>query len=71
MLRTWAQDSWLTRRGAADLLRALAASHREATAVVGGRAQAALQLLRADKQKVVREAALAALTAALALTVTG
>ena len=54
-------SEWGARRAAADLLRALAATHPEAAGGAAPRVYAALHLLRADKQKVVREAALGAL----------
>lgn len=62
-LNAASSSEWASRRAAADLMRAVAASHDEVMASFANRAHAALHLLRADKQKVVREAALTALNA--------
>ena len=57
---------WSARRSAAELLRAFAVAHVEAAVGGRGRLMPALQLLRADKNKSVRESALEALAAARA-----
>ena len=50
-----------TRRASADFLRSVAASHPHILSASAARAYSVLHLLRADKQRVVREAALGAL----------
>ena len=62
-LNAASSPEWAARRSSADLVRAVAASHPDVAAAFASRAHASLHLLRADKQKSVREAASAALSA--------